>query len=137
MRHQLAEECPEAVFTGPLSREDVASVFASADLFVFPSETDTAGNVVLEAQASGLPVVVSQAGGPKEQMRPGVTGAVCAGRDPATWAAAIVELCQAPVHAAASAAACEFGRSRRWDLALAPLFDAYREVADRRTPRAA
>ena len=137
MRRQLAEQCPDAVMTGPLSREAVASVFASADLFVFPSETDTAGNVVLEAQASGLPVVVSAAGGPKEQMRAGVTGAVCTGRDAATWADAIVGFGRGPAHAAAASAAREFGVSRRWDVALAPLFDAYREIADRRAPHAA
>ncbi len=137
MRRQLTDECPEAVFTGPLSREDVAGVFASADLFVFPSETDTAGNVVLEAQASGLPVVVSHAGGPREQMRPGKTGAVCIGGDAAGWADAGAALCQPSAHAAASLAAREYGLSRRWDLALAPLFGAYREIADRSAPRAA
>ena len=137
MRRQLADQCPDAVMTGPLSREDVASVFASADLFVFPSETDTAGNVVLEAQASGVPVVVSAAGGPPEQMRAGVTGAVCTGRDAATWADAVIGFGRGPVHAAAANAAREFGLSRRWDLALAPLFDAYREMAHQRVPRAA
>lgn len=137
MRRQLADECPQAVIMEPLGREDVARVFASADLFVFPSETDTAGNVVLEAQASGLPVVVSSAGGPQEQMRPGVTGAVCDGRDPDTWAEAIAGLLQPKAHAEAASAAREYGRSRRWDVALAPLFDAYREVGDRSAPRAA
>lgn len=137
MRRQLADECPDAVITGPLGREDVARVFASADLFVFPSETDTAGNVVLEAQASGIPVVVSDAGGPKEHMRPGVTGTVCTGRDAATWAAAVAALCQPSVHAEAALAARDFGLSRRWDVALAPLFEAYRELADRSAPRAA
>lgn len=137
MRRQLADECPEAVNMGPLGREDVARVFASADLFVFPSETDTAGNVVLEAQASGLPVVVSSAGGPQEQMRPGLTGAVCNGRDPEIWAEAITALLQRPAHAAAANAARDYGRSRRWDVALAPLFDAYREIGERRAPRAA
>ena len=53
-RRELADACPDAVFTGALGRDAVAEVFASADLFVFPSRTDTAGNVVLEAQASGL-----------------------------------------------------------------------------------
>ncbi len=137
MRRQLAEQCPDAVITGPLGREEVATVFASADVFVFPSETDTAGNVVLEAQASGLPVVVSAAGGPREHMRAGVTGAVCSGQDPATWAGAIAALCHPQTYAAASTAAREYGLARRWDLALAPLFDAYRESADRRAPRAA
>ena len=50
--------------------------YASADLFVFPSATDTFGNVVLEAQASGVPVIVTDAGGPRELMIDGETGAV-------------------------------------------------------------
>src|SRR5262245_3790110 len=79
----------DAVFTGALSREAVAEAFASADCFVFPSATDTAGNVVLEAQASGLPVVVSGTGGPRENMVAGVTGRVCHRADPDEWASAI------------------------------------------------
>lgn len=63
-------------FTGYLEGEELAKVFASCDLFVFPSTTDTFGNVVLEAQASGLPVVVTDAGGPHENIVPGVTGLV-------------------------------------------------------------
>jgi glycosyltransferase involved in cell wall biosynthesis len=53
-----------AIFTGFLSQADLACVYASADALVFPSTTDTFGNVVLEAQASGLPVVVTDKGGP-------------------------------------------------------------------------
>jgi len=65
-----------ALFTGYLQGEELQSAYASADLFVFPSATDTFGNVVLEAQASGLPVIVSDAGGPRELMSDGETGAV-------------------------------------------------------------
>ncbi|MCL5793156.1 MAG: glycosyltransferase [Deltaproteobacteria bacterium] len=65
-----------AVFTGFLSGEELCTAYASADAFVFPSTTDTFGNVVLEAQASGLPVIVSDEGGPKELMRDGITGIV-------------------------------------------------------------
>ena len=63
-------------FTGFLQGEALQQAYASADLFVFPSATDTFGNVVLEAQASGLPVVVSNAGGPRELMVAEETGLV-------------------------------------------------------------
>jgi len=62
----LAKTLPEAFFTGYLKGKELAAAYASADIFVFPSTTDTFGNVILEAQASGLPVVVSDSGGPKE-----------------------------------------------------------------------
>lgn len=64
------------IFTGYLAGEALAAAFASADVFVFPSTTDTFGNVVLEAQASGLPVIVSDGGGPKELMVDKSTGLV-------------------------------------------------------------
>jgi glycosyltransferase involved in cell wall biosynthesis len=64
------------IFTGFLAGDALASAYASCDIFVFPSSTDTFGNVVLEAQASGLPVIVSTGGGPKELMVDGVTGLV-------------------------------------------------------------
>ena len=62
----LAESLPDAIFTGYLRGKDLAAAYASADVFAFPSTTDTFGNVIIEAQASGVPVVVSDAGGPKE-----------------------------------------------------------------------
>ena len=64
------------LFTGYLAGEELQRGYASADLFVFPSATDTFGNVVLEAQASGLPVIVSDEGGPRELMIDGETGVV-------------------------------------------------------------
>lgn len=65
-----------ACFTGFLHGDALQQAYASADLFVFPSATDTFGNVVLEAQASGLPVIVSDEGGPMELMVDGETGLV-------------------------------------------------------------
>src|ERR1039457_3146202 len=65
-----------ALFTGYLSGEELQRGYASSDLFVFPSATDTFGNVVLEAQASGLPVIVSDEGGPNELVVDGETGVV-------------------------------------------------------------
>jgi glycosyltransferase involved in cell wall biosynthesis len=68
-------------FPGYLTGDDLAQIYASADLFVFPSTTDTFGNVVLEAQASGLPVIVTDQGGPRENMIHKQTGLVVPGDD--------------------------------------------------------
>ncbi|MEA3186796.1 MAG: hypothetical protein QOD99_626, partial [Chthoniobacter sp.] len=73
---ELRAALPEATFTGYLAGLDLAKAFASADIFVFPSTTDTFGNVVLEALASGLPTVVSDQGGPRELIENGATGFV-------------------------------------------------------------
>jgi glycosyltransferase involved in cell wall biosynthesis len=64
------------LFTGLLEGEDLAEAYASSDIFLFPSTTDTFGNVVLEAQASGLPVIVSDMGGPRENLIPDKTGLI-------------------------------------------------------------
>ena len=67
------------LFTGRLEGDDLAEAYASSDIFVFPSTTDTFGNVVLEAQASGLPVIVTDQGGPVENIIPQKTGLVVEG----------------------------------------------------------
>jgi glycosyltransferase involved in cell wall biosynthesis len=128
-RRTLEAQIPDAVFTGRLNRADVADVFASADVFVSPSATDTAGNAVLEAQASGVAVVVSGEGGPREQICPGVTGLVCEGNDPRRWAEAIAHLATHQERRGRMGhAAREFALSRGWCPALAPLYQAYRDA---------
>ena len=61
-------------FTGYLSGKDLAAAYASADVFVFPAANETLGNVVLEAMASGLPVVAPRSGGLLDFMVDGETG---------------------------------------------------------------
>lgn len=80
------------IFTGYLEGEELAATYASSDLFVFPSTTDTFGNVVLEAQASGLPVIVTDCGGPQENILPGKTGVVVPGKDQKALLKALLEL---------------------------------------------
>lgn len=119
----------DAVFTGTLDRQAVATAFASADVFLFPSRTDTAGNVVLEAQASGLPVIVSDAGGPQEHMVDGVTGWVIGGVSTGAWAGRLTRLLRAPARRARmSAEARTYACGRRWETALEPLYRTYRDV---------
>lgn len=83
---------PKVIFLGYQRGEHLARLYASADVFVFPSTTDTFGNVVLEAQASGVPVVVANRGGPAEQVTPGVNGFVVYPDDPAQMVQAIGDL---------------------------------------------
>ncbi len=75
-----------AIFTGVKHGADLSAAFASADLFVFPSVTDTFGRVIIEAQASGLPVLVSNRGGPRDAILPEQTGRIVTDLSPETFA---------------------------------------------------
>ena len=79
LRERLGEH---ATFLGWLEGDDLARAYASADVFLFPSRTDTFGQVVLEAQASGLPVVAVDEGGPATLIADGVARASCGRPDP-------------------------------------------------------
>jgi glycosyltransferase involved in cell wall biosynthesis len=104
---ELRQLLPQAIFTGTLSGEDLAAAYASADLFVFPSTTDTFGNVVIEAQACGLPCIVSDLGGPRDLVTQDADGII-------TRAFDVGELTEALVRLADSAELrAEMGRAGR------------------------
>jgi glycosyltransferase involved in cell wall biosynthesis len=92
----LAETLPDAFFTGYLKGEELAAAYASSDIFVFPSTTDTFGNVIIEAQASGIPVIVSDSGGPKELVENQTNGLVTKSHDVDDFAGAIRTLVTDP-----------------------------------------
>ena len=115
-----------ATFLGWLTADELARAYASADLFLFASQTDTFGQVILEAQASGLPVLAVAEGGPKSLIEHGETGLLVAGEADAL-ADAVVGLVQRPVfrerliHAALNAV-----RTKTWESALERLAVGYR-----------
>ncbi len=120
-------------FVGPRRGEDLATVMASADLFVSPSETETFGNTVVEAQASGLPVVVANRGAAPENMRHGVTGLAVDARRPEALAAAIVSLLEdARTRARMGQAAALFARRYDMKRAAEGTFQEYRRFLDER-----
>lgn len=80
------------VFTGALYGTELARAYASADIFVFPSLTDTFGNAVIEAHASGLPAIVAARGGPPEIVGSHGSGIVVERDDPDAWAEAMRRL---------------------------------------------
>ncbi|MDZ4816373.1 MAG: glycosyltransferase [Verrucomicrobiota bacterium] len=86
---ELKHKYPEVTFTGYLRGNPLWTAYASADVFVFPSTTDTFGNVVLEAHAAGLPTIVSDTGGPRELVVEGETGYVTRSMDPVSFAEAM------------------------------------------------
>src|SRR5690606_6209914 len=79
-------------FTGFLSGESLAQVYSAADLFVFPSSTETFGNVVIEALASGTPVIGSNAGGVKTLVTNNHNGILCEPKQVDQFVAAIESL---------------------------------------------
>ena len=83
-------------FSGLLMGKDLAEAYASSDIFVFPSTTDTFGNVVLEAQASGIPAIVTDQGGPRENVIPGKTGFIVPAADKEGFTRAVTRLLDDP-----------------------------------------
>jgi glycosyltransferase involved in cell wall biosynthesis len=90
MRQELADL--PAYFLGRQDDSALAALYASSDLFVFPSRTDTLGQVVLEAQSCGLPALVGNEGGPKEHVEHDVTGIVIGSSLPGAWCDAITSI---------------------------------------------
>jgi glycosyltransferase involved in cell wall biosynthesis len=133
-----ALEGPGVIATGALHGEALATVFASADVFAFPSETETFGNVVLEAAASGLPSVVARAGASHERVIDGVTGDVIDGRNPAALASAVFALFDdAPRRARMGQAARAYAARQDLARAVDDTWAIYRDVVAGARQRAA
>ncbi|MDD5199893.1 MAG: glycosyltransferase [Terrimicrobiaceae bacterium] len=116
---EMKRMLPDAIFTGYVRGEELAVAYASADFFVFPSATDTFGNVVLEAHASALPVVVSDMGGPRDLIDDGVDGYITRANDPEELADRIRRLCaDAGLREEMGAAARKKVESRDWQEAF-------------------
>jgi len=119
---------------GWLEGERLARAYACADIFLFPSRTDTFGQVVLEAQASGLPVVAVAEGGPLSLIEQRVSGLLCAA-DAHALADAVLELAGAPeLRARLVRGGLAAVRERTWEQALARLGDGYRLLLGAREP---
>lgn len=120
----LRENLCQADFTGVLKGADLARAFANMDLFVFPSQTDTYGNVVLEAFASGVPAVCTGSGGPRFIVRHGENGFVA--RDFNDFVTYIRTLATCPTQLAAMRLAARAqALSASWDNVFDSVYDSY------------
>jgi glycosyltransferase involved in cell wall biosynthesis/predicted metal-dependent phosphoesterase TrpH len=125
-QERLAERLGSAAtFLGWLEGEQLARAYASADIFLFPSATDTFGQVILEAQASGLPTVAVARGGPLSLIEDRVSGLLCE-PDAERLADAVLELASSPLlRERLAGAALRAARMRTWEHALALLAEGY------------
>jgi glycosyltransferase involved in cell wall biosynthesis len=124
-RAWLQSKLRTGVFRGVLLGQELAEAYANLDLFVFPSRTDTFGNVIQEAAASGVPAVVTTEGGPQNLIVGGVTGYAEATDE--AFVKRVVELAGTPEKLRQMGEAARELVSRvTWDAALAPVFEAYR-----------
>jgi glycosyltransferase involved in cell wall biosynthesis len=120
------------VFTGYLRGADLAGAYASADLFALPSANETFGNVVLEAMASGLPVVAAGAGGPLDVIRHAETGLLFAPEDKGALVSAVGQvLSDAALASRLERAARAEAEGRSWDAKFDELLSHYERVAGR------
>jgi glycosyltransferase involved in cell wall biosynthesis len=129
IRGELEAAMPDAKFLGHLVATELSTAYASSDIFVFPSTTETFGNVMLEAMASAVPPICSREGGACGVVEDGVTGFVTAPRDAADITARVEFLLDHPDRRAEMArSALAYARSQRWEAIFSRLFAAYDAV---------
>jgi len=131
IRQDLASMMPGAVFLGQLTGEALSTAYASSDIFVFPSTTETFGNVIVEAMASGIPPVCARAGGAAGVIQHGVTGLLTTPRDAKEYAVAIEHLIDLPaMRVTLSTQAMEFARRQTWEAIFRRMVESYEEVRE-------
>lgn len=123
------QQLPHAIFTGFLSGEALAAAYASSDIFVFPSDSESFGNVTLEAMASGTPTICADATGSRSLVAAGDTGYLAPADEPALFADYISQLIKYPalrhrMGEAARARALTFS----WDETMARMLGYYQAV---------
>jgi glycosyltransferase involved in cell wall biosynthesis len=122
----LRERLRRAEFTGVLRGEELSRAYASMDLFVFPSHTDTFGNVVLEALASGVPAIVTPDGGPKTIVKDGETGRIVSD---AGFAKSVASLLADPAELERMRqAARAYALTASWDSVFEGVYSHYEEL---------
>lgn len=120
----LQQNLRHGVFPGVLKGEALAGAYADFDVFLFPSRTDTFGNVIFEALASGVPAIVTDGGGPKFLVEEGRTGLVTSNAD--EFAATAVRLARDPAKLQEMrVAAREYAMRQSWDAVFEEVYKAY------------
>lgn len=118
----------DTVFTGFLYGDDLASAYASSDIFVFPSTTETLGLVLLEGMASGLPIVAAKSGPTSEQITDGLNGLLYEPDQPNDFVNCIMKLKDEKYRMALAGKAFAASQSIGWEEPSKQLFEFYQEA---------
>lgn len=126
---QLVDELSDTIFTGYLKGSALSRAYASSDLFLFPSDTETFGNVTLEAMASGLPSVCADATGSRTLVENGETGLLVPPGDSTAFLDAVHHLVDdAPERRRMGIGALRRSRQYEWDTVLSRMLGFYDEI---------
>ncbi|HKT13995.1 MAG TPA: glycosyltransferase family 1 protein [Allosphingosinicella sp.] len=132
-RPWFEEQLPQAIFTGQLTGSDLARAFASADVFLNPSVTETFGNVTLEAMACGLPVIAAESTGATNLVRNGVTGLLVDGTDVDEFAEALTTYGRdSELRRRHGQAGLEVAKTMDWDTINSAVIRAYKHAIVKR-----
>ena len=132
-RPYFEERLPDAIFTGQLTGDELATALASTDVFLNPSITETFGNVTLEAMASGLPVMAAAASGTTSLVQDNVTGRLAEPGDIDAMASELADYQSNPeLRRKHGAAGLEFAKTMDWDRINAVVMHVYERVIERR-----
>jgi glycosyltransferase involved in cell wall biosynthesis len=137
IREELESKMPGAHFPGYLHGKDLSEVYASADIFLFPSTTETLGNVVQEALSSGLPAVVSDIGGCKEIVRRSHGGLIAKAKDPYAFYEKCKRLIEdEELYNQKQSNGLKFAAEQKWDKINGKLIEEYKNLVNKRMRRA-
>lgn len=132
VKNELEKMMPGALFLGYQKGNNLSTAFASSDIFVFPSTTETFGNVTLEAMASGIPAVCVREGGAYDVIQDEVTGLIAEPRNAEDLAAKIMSLADNPMRRIEMGQkAYEYAKEQTWSNIFSRLFDSYLDVVNR------
>ena len=129
IREELESRMPDAHFPGYLHGKDLSEVYASADIFLFPSTTETLGNVVQEALSSGLPAVVSNIGGCKEIVRRSHGGLIVEAKNSYAFYDKCKRLIEdQELYNQKRSQGLKFAEEQRWDMINGKLIEEYKNL---------
>ncbi len=127
---KVKEDAPEnVIFTGFKKGPELSKIYASADIFAFPSVTETYGNVVIEAMASELPVLAVMAGGVKENLINNYNGLACQNNDVEEFSSKLEKLIiNDNLRKSLGHNARQYALEQSWDHVFAKLHNSYQKV---------